>query len=65
MSMSYTDVLAGFGLEADDAPDRPPRDDDGQLICARECLDGSPCTQDVGLPGVACPHHESTDPPLW
>ncbi|MCL7416894.1 MAG: hypothetical protein M8354_03520 [Halalkalicoccus sp.] len=62
---SYADVLAGFGLKADEVPDRPPRNDDGQPICARERLDGSPCTQEVGLPGVACSHHESTDPIMW
>lgn len=63
--MSYQDVLARFGHDLEGLPEDPPKDDEGQLICARECLDGNQCRQRVGMPGIACLHHDSSDPLLW
>ncbi|MFC6904903.1 hypothetical protein [Halalkalicoccus tibetensis] len=36
----------------------PPTDADGELVCGRECKDGSRCLAPVSLPYLACYQHE-------
>lgn len=61
MATSYRDVLVEFGHDPKEPDEETPRDDEGRLICARACLDGSACTQEVGIPGMPCPYHDPSD----
>lgn len=56
------DILDQFELDPDETPTNPPRDDHRNLICGRECTDGSPCEQKVSVPFIACLYHDNHDP---
>lgn len=40
----------------------PPTNEDGVFICARGCVDGTPCMAPVSLPHLACYQHDRSAP---